>query len=814
MLPAAGSRYPPLGEKTVVTPGGKLYISGMKPPTSPRTDSNIVRLSHYVRDKTLQLFRYRVILIGVLAFFAPIWVMDQGQDLLVNSNSGDGGVFLFLLVVLVAAALNWYLAKLFFEKEYIGPVYPFLEPEIKDQGMLASEKKVSRMIGVCTILFPAVAILNALKAIGIPHPLDLLSPMTWLVLLLALFFVLVKFDVACRCYGWLEKKWDTTKAGRFTIGMIFLLGLILPTIIRVLIIRGSNNTPHSLFFLFCHLLMVALAFYIFVSTRNNIFSPDGWLGRKIGILIFIAAAILAVLFVLFNIFPQVVMAVKGPYLSLPVLLSGVIFYSFFITLLIRFGLWRKINYLLLIVLAGLIIAITAGNNYHTVHKISVATQPAPDTLQNYFHQWLLQRKDEIEHTTGTYPVFLVNTYGGGIRAAAFTNMVFSYLDSVQTRNGRNHKGFEHYVFSVSGASGGTVGAALQCAYRSAYGDADSLARAYSLDTFVQFYQHDFLTPVLSNMFGKDVWASATSLHLGNDRSEVQEALWEGFARRELQIDLGQPFDAIWDTSQRNPTRYEVPLLFSNTLNVDDGLKGICAPVVLNPGDFPATIFIRDRIDSVNAHRQKGQDSLQAVSLMTGAFLSARFPFISPSGKMGAGYHFMDGGGKDNSGASTSEDVFITLSRMAVKSREEGKDSVFNRLIGKVCFYFVSLSNAPYYNPDERRLVSNRFEPISPIVGIINSGIDGNARAADAKLRVRYAQDSILFRGIASDYCAIWPTARVIYDKDGKSFTPVLPLGWQISESSLLRLRGSFIKDTINSYNPTGIRKILKALANQ
>jgi hypothetical protein len=771
-------------------------------------DRGLIRLSGYVRDKSQQLFRYRVILIGVLAFAVPIWMMDQGQDLLINSNSGDAGIWLFMAVVVIAALLNWWLAKLFFERTYKGPVFPLKEPILSDPVAQASEKKVSRYLGVCTILLPAVAILNALVVIRIHYPLDLFPPLFWLVALLALFFVLIKEDVAGRGYRWIMERRGRKYSARLTMTLLVVLAFGLPGILRWVVLTGQQNTPWSLIFLFFHLILVAFAFYIFVSTRTYMFPSTGWLGRRIGIPIILAGSLLAVLFILFNIFPLSVLSLQGCYLSLPVLLSGIIFYILLITLLIRISLWKNINFLLLVVLTGLVISITSNNDYHSVKRMEIKAAAPPVALDDYFRQWLLSRQGEIDSTEGNYPVFLVNSYGGGIRAAAFTNMVFSYLDSVFIRQGKAHKGFEHFVFSVSGASGGTVGAAVQCAYRARHGDISS--DAYALDSIVRFYRHDYLTPVLSNMLGSDIWASATSCHLWRDRSEIQEALWEGFGREDLHISLDQPFDALWDTGRSNPARYEVPLLFSNTLNVDDGWKGICAPVVLEHGDFPATHFIRERLDSFNANRVKGRDSLQAISLMTGAFLSARFPFISPSGKMGPGFHFMDGGAKDNSGASTSENIFIAIARSAIRqmAREDDTISVYTRLMQKVRFYFLSISNQPYAAPDERHLVSNRFEPISPMVGIINSGINGNAEAADNTLRLRYAKDSALLRGFCSDYCSVWPSAFCISNGKGAFYCPVLPLGWQISAPSLQRLRASFTPDQIRYYNPSGLRKVL------
>ena len=779
-------------------------------PYSAHTVTRLLqRFSDYIRDKSLQLFRYRVILLGVIFFATPIWALDQGQDLLVNSNSTNRGVIFFMTVVLVAAFLNWYLAKLFFEKKYCRPVFPFIEPVLADPVQLTAEKKVSRMLGICTIILPATAILHALQVIQVHYMLDAVPAYVWLLLLLAVYFVLVKFSVAELCCTWCTGKWGNKKTQRLLAGLLIILTLLVPVTIWLLLLGNNSNTPASLIYLFWHLVCLSFSFYLFVSLRNFLFPGSGWLGSRIGWPVILSSSLLALIFVLLNLFPLSILSLDCNFLSLPLLLSGLLFYILLFTLLIRLSLWKKINFILFIFVAGLVISMTAKNDYHAVAQEDVRKGVQEVSLNTYFKQWLLQRKDEILNGGDSFPVFLVNSYGGGIRAAAYTNMVFSWLDSTMIRSGHHKKGFEHYVFSVSGASGGTIGAAVQCAYRAQH--LDDSANAYALDSFIQFYQHDFLTPLLINMLGRDVWASSSSLRLWKDRSAVQEDLWAGFAKRSLHVSLADEFNSLWDTSSSNKARYEVPLLFSNTLNVDDGLKGIMSPVALNPSDFPAVISIRQRIDSMNALRKNAPP--QSLSLMTGAFLSARFPFISPSGKMGAGYHFMDGGAKDNSGASTSEDIFVALAKEGCRSMTDGQDTMFCRLLKKVKFYFVSLTNSPYYDPDTRKLVSNRFEPISPIVGLINSGINGNAQAADYTLQFRYSTDSLQFRGIRSDYSCVWVTATSIPDSKGELYSPVLPLGWQISAPSLERMRHSFDGDLIRVYNAQGIRKILKIMAD-
>ena len=783
-----------------------LLLAGLYLPlTLIIRDNGLFLLTDYIRNKTFQLFRYRVLLIGLAFFSLPIWVMDQGQDLLININTSDQGVFLFMGVVLIAAFLNWWLAKLFFENKALRPVFPLKELPVSEAEEEKQEKKASRFLGVATIIIPAVAILNALQAIRMPSLMDFFPAILWLIALLIIFFVLIKNNVIENLYLQLQQKWGKKKSKYAALLTLFLLAIGIPTIIRLTAIQGSSSTPHSLIYLFWHLVFLAFAFLLFVSVRTCIYK-EGLAASRIGTPIIILSLILAILFILFNAFPQAILSLDCNFLSLPVLLSGIITYTLVLTLLIRISLLRKTNYVLFFIITAVLISITVDNDYHSVRTMDTKASPTSIQLEDYFKQWLLKRKDEIRQST-TYPVFLVNSYGGGIKAAAFTNMVVTYLDSVLIAQEKDHKGFEHFVFSFSGASGGTIGSAIQCAYRARHLDSSG----YTLNHFSGFYGHDFLTPTLGAMFGRDVWASITGQHSWRDRAAVQTNIWEGFGQQALGLDLAIPFDALWDTVTTNPGRYEVPLLFSNTLNVDNGQKGICAPVLLNKTDFPGAIFIRSRLDSINAHR--GDRPVQDLSLLTGAFLSARFPFISPSGKMGPGYHFMDGGGKDNSGASTSEAIFISLNKEMQKEKATHPLSEMDSLMQKVHFYFISITNNPNVIRDERKLVSNRWEPISPLVGIINSGISGNAIEADRTLQMRYSSDT-LAGGLHADYNSVWITGSCVEYKDGKWYEPVLPLGWQISSPSVQRLHSSFDDTGIRSYKNDGIPKIIRIILNK
>jgi len=338
------------------------------------------------------------------------------------------------------------------------------------------------------------------------------------------------------------------------------------------------------------------------------------------------------------------------------------------------------------------------------------------------------------------------------------------------------------------------------------------------DRFDNFYRHDFLTPTLAGILGRDMLSpgladglTALKLPLWDDRAAIQDELWTRYGR-ELGVHLDCEFNSLWDPRMTGPLAYDIPLLFANTLNIDDGVKGICAPVTLDPVDFKETISVRDRIDTLNASAPQGEDTQMSISLITGAFLSARFPYISPTGKMGPNFHFLDGGGKDNSGASTSAALFFALSRYIREEMDTSKNAGYVRLLKQLRLYFVSISNSATSTlnippPDDKRKVVNRFEPLNPLVGIINSGINGNAMEADSALRSRFKRNPY-FASVYGGYFSVWPNTFCINKGTDSAYCPLAPLGWQISEPSLKRMVTNFTLDSL-ARNPEGILKILR-----
>jgi hypothetical protein len=493
------------------------------------------------------------------------------------------------------------------------------------------------------------------------------------------------------------------------------------------------------------------------------------------------------IFILINIIPLLFSAyLTWNFFCIPVLFCGFIFYIVVFTWLIRLSKFVKINFTLLLFIICLVLNITVKSKYHNVRFITKGTDSisctSNTTLTDYFAAWLMHRKHEIDTNAAAkcYPVFLVNAYGGGIRAASFTSFVIHGLNGTVSKQDSLSRPFEHFVFSYSGASGGTIGASVMCAFRY-----DSLlgnvSRPMSDSMLMDFYNRDYLTTLVAGVIGRDSWAAGTGLDLWDDRSVVQEKLWERHLWGQWNVDYRKNYYSCWNTGSAK-TKYEVPLLFSNTCNVDNGLKGILSPVHLEHSDFPGTDFVSEQIPEK-----------QSIALSTAAFLSARFPWISPTGKTNDDFHFIDGGVKENSGAETSENIYLALMRFL----NQPKDSMDKYNPGvypyaqKIRLFFVSIGNSSHSKSGSHRKVKNLFQLTSPLIALYNSGVDGNSQKADSTIRFRYPKN----------YASFWPDVDCIpYDtlknktvKIVEKYSPAFPLGWQISLGALRRIKLSAYK---------------------
>lgn len=318
-----------------------------------------------------------------------------------------------------------------------------------------------------------------------------------------------------------------------------------------------------------------------------------------------------------------------------------------------------------------------------LHAVAIAPTADPvqrPTLAAAFSDWMT-RDTGCSATTVAYtsaggtttqvpvrPLVLVAAEGGGIRAATWTVDVLTRL--AETPCGASS------VFLSSGVSGGSVGlATLHVTAK----DGPAAAR-----TAVQkLGGSEALSAALTGLLASDPLASTTGVRLPTgtpstgpwlDRAGLIESAWKGII---------PGMAAPYDTNPTSPTG----LLVLNSNDIGTGCRVISSQVQLrgsistidkhddltlipnctDVGTLPMTI---DLVDEMTRRCHLGMD------WATAALLSARFPFVTPAGRISrqntpcptlTDLQVVDGGYNEDSGLSTISDLMGPLSRIIAAS---------------------------------------------------------------------------------------------------------------------------------------------------
>lgn len=389
----------------------------------------------------------------------------------------------------------------------------------------------------------------------------------------------------------------------------------------------------------------------------------------------------------------------------------------------------------LFVLWVVLAALLTPGDYHDVRQLSRSgVDIQTRSISDVFRAWGERQPDAGTAAAGQ-PLVVVAASGGGLRSAYWTTLV---LDCVLERNpdpvtgdpcGTNADADtvtkrRARLFAMSGVAGGGLGLVTYDTHL----DVDG-TRA-ERDWFDRRLAEDFLSPTVAWGLFRDSLATLLRPGTGRDRASALERAWEHPWR--------QDGDAFAEPFLTDQSTLEGPLLLLNSFSVEDGCR-LSTSVVLTAAGRPV-----DECGSLDPSFTANDGTLlngttdvaaflclpgdRDLRRSTAALLGARFPLITPAGRLvascsadqvaGPTSHAVDGGLRDSSAASTLAELWPHVQPL-----------VDNANAAQACIvpYFVQLdsdedvlpSSSPNASPNE---LASTVEALRSVPG-------GNADAA-------------------------------------------------------------------------------------
>jgi hypothetical protein len=337
-------------------------------------------------------------------------------------------------------------------------------------------------------------------------------------------------------------------------------------------------------------------------------------------------------------------------------------------------------------------------DFHDVRTIrtGIGTSSASMSTNEVFARWVdnhpaLASAGSPDAPRRAVPLVLVATEGGGIKAATWTALVLDCLLSTDPIVDRcpSHDGSRlSSVFAESGVSGGSVGLVEYTRFA-----ADPSLASQPGDWIDRRLGADFVSPSIAWQLFVETPRAWLQFDPGMDRAEVLERGWEQTWLEHERFDLldalfrsppasGGPlaegFRATWENDP------DVPLLLLNGFSVQDGCKFVTTPIDGNGPESNSLNCVVAHDDLiVPSEPSDGRpgflsgsrvltDLLCApdddVRLSTAALLSARFPYVSPSGRLLScpsldlprAINVVDGGYGENTGAGSVLELWQSM----------------------------------------------------------------------------------------------------------------------------------------------------------
>jgi hypothetical protein len=497
---------------------------------------------------------------------------------------------------------------------------------------------------------------------------------------------------------------------------------------------------------------------------------------------------------------------------------------------------------------ALIVSLLDDGGFHDVRRLAptASALPAPPpSLEEAYDSWLAA--EPIDQRYDARPLVLVAAQGGGIRAAIWTALVMECIfgpspvaSSAKDNEDVCSEGRGAFdaakaseaasrplpVFLASGASGGSVGLAAWASRR-----VDLTQSATVPQSVQEVLTGDYVAADLARLLSGDTLYGFLA-HAGPDRAAVLERAWELASGARPNVGMSRGLRATWALANGTAGTWRMPILAMNASQVEDGCRFVASPIDFTVSRIPtAESTARSTQDQPDdgSCSPWGSDATGAetaspvvdalpnttelvdylcpqddLPLSTAAHLSARFPFVSPPGRVhgcagdgligpAATSYAIDGGYFDNSGAATAVDAWRALTSFAATREAAGAPCVVP--------LFLQIDNSPSGS------LGSGGDPVpyplaAPAQAVI-SQLSARQRAESEAARLaftfpRSAGGRAVQIGADTAYFRVAPAAQP---------GPTPPLGWTLSDTTVDDMRAQLTADR-NEKTIRSLRQVL------
>ncbi|HEY4291357.1 MAG TPA: patatin-like phospholipase family protein [Puia sp.] len=637
--------------------------------------------------KTIWTFFPSILFIFLVIFC--FWIQGQGKDIMIGFTEGtsrfNGKLIIFFLAIGFWVYVSWYTSRVV---AYI---------KAKSRGNLIQEgvfDQYPRLAGNACFLVLELAVLQSPLS---PHPMS--SGLAWILFIL----LLLGFHFV--------DKWIRTRINIATEIMAKRFWIVFAVFLALLVIVGLTPFARNWFALFVFLVIFHLVYLFYINLhhvdtdakRGIVIQPRNRFERVMEyfciplyergyfrwlIVTSIVAIIVDVLAIWWLSFARDI----GPF---PLLILAFAILLAFGNVVTAFSARYSVNFHVILFVIAFVSGLKETHKVRTrdLKQVTNGYTHRP-SLDTYLRAWLRRLPSD---TTKRYDMYFVLANGGASRSGYWTASVLGRLEdsSIDNPSGK----FSDHVFCLSGTSGGGVGVAT---FFALLNDRRSSQDRLYQESAAHFLQQDYFSYTAARMLGPDYFNYIFHI-LSKDRGAALEESFEEYdgGRQGLyKPHFGNNFSSFSTLAPDGTAA--LPILFVNTTRMQDGNPGLVTNLKLDSN-------FNQRTDVLGL-----LDSTSDISMASGAILGARFPYLSPAGRIGTNY-FVDGGYFDNSGAGAVQELIRAILNLGRDNKELAGQ------IQRLNFKVLHVLNSPIIEDAAAQkpvapIKNDLFAPLETIVG--------------------------------------------------------------------------------------------------